>query len=145
MVIEFATKPDQDELNLEFDGRKCLDKDTGKAWIDLESMHLVRLERRYQNLPAPAGVLAVQVDYAPVVINGKTYWMPKRVRTEQTQRTSKNPVTGQYVAEYSHYQKVQCLREDQLLERDSRGAARSERRWKKALSFKAVLPPLLQG
>jgi hypothetical protein len=53
----------------------------------------------------PAGVLAVQVDYAKVLINGKTYWMPRTVRAEQTQTTSKNPVTGQYVAEYSHYQK----------------------------------------
>jgi hypothetical protein len=109
VVVEFATKADQKELNLEIEGRKLLDRDTGKAWIDPESMHVVRIECRYLNLPPPAQVLDVSVDYAKVLINGKTFWMPKTVRAEEvmTGPREKQPVKGQYAAEYSNYRKFE--------------------------------------
>ena len=52
----------------------------------------------------PEGVLSLAVDYAPVVIKEKTFWMPKTVKAEQTVPNPKMPVGGQYVAEYSNYQ-----------------------------------------
>jgi hypothetical protein len=39
-----------------------------------------------------------------VVIQEKTFWMPKTVTAEQTVPNPKVPVGGQYVAEYSNYQ-----------------------------------------
>jgi hypothetical protein len=49
-------------------------------------------------------VLSLAVDYAPVVIQEKTFWMPRTVTAEQTVPNPKAPVGGQYVAEYSNYQ-----------------------------------------
>ncbi|PYP93310.1 MAG: hypothetical protein DMG65_01355 [Candidatus Angelobacter sp. Gp1-AA117] len=105
LVIEFATKKDQTELLFEFLGRKFISKDVGKAWLDPETLNVIRLERRYLNLPPLDGVLAVSVDFAKIEINGKTFWMPRTVRVEQSQPGAKKPVSIQYIAEYSDYQK----------------------------------------
>ena len=105
LVIEFATKKDQTELLFEFLGRKFVSKDVGKAWLDPETLNVIRLERRYLNLPPLDGVLNVAVDYAKVEINGKTFWMPRTIRVEQSQPGAKTPMSIQYIAEYSDYQK----------------------------------------
>ena len=105
LVIEFATKKDQTELLFEFLGRKFISKDVGKAWLDPETLNVIRLERRYLNLPPLDGVLNVSVDYAKVEINGRAFWMPRIIRVEQSQPGEKNPMSIQYVAEYSDYQK----------------------------------------
>ncbi len=107
LVIEFATKPDQAGLYFEFQGT-LLDKGAGKAWIDPESMHVVRIERRFLNVPSPVNALSVSIDYAPVVINGKTFWMPKTVKAvEALGRSTKKPMSGEYIAEYSNYRKFE--------------------------------------
>lgn len=105
LVIEFATKKDQTELLFEFLGRKFVSKDVGKAWLDPESLNVIRLERRYLNLPPLDGVLNVSVDYAKVEINGKAFWMPQMIRVEQSQPVAKNSMNIQYIAKYSEYQK----------------------------------------
>jgi hypothetical protein len=105
LVIKFSTKDGQQKVHFEFLGNTFVSKDIGKAWIDQESMHVARLERRYLNLPPPYGVLAITVDYGPVAFNGKTFWMPRMVRVEETQINSRHPVSAQYIAEYSNYQK----------------------------------------
>ncbi len=105
LVIQFATKPGQTGLSFEFLGMELASRDTGKAWIDPASMHVVRLERRYLNLPQPYSALNVWVSYAPVLLNGKTFWMPKTVRVQEVFARSKKPITAEYVAEYSDYQK----------------------------------------
>lgn len=79
-------------------------KGSGKAWIDLSSMNVLRLEIQYLDPPMPEGVLSLAVDCAPVVIQEKTFWMPRTVTAEQTIPNPKVPVGGQYVAEYSNYQ-----------------------------------------
>ena len=105
LVIEFATKKDQTELLFEFLGRKFVSKDVGKAWLDPETLNVIRLERRYLNLPPLDGVLTVSVDYAKVEINGKAFCLPVTVRAEQSQSDAKAPVSLQFIAEYSDYQK----------------------------------------
>lgn len=105
IVVKFATKADQKGLFFEFMGGTFLSKDTGRAWIDQESMQVMRLERRYVNVPSPYGVMDVSVDYAEVVINEKTFWMPKTVKVEETLPDSQKPMSVHYIAEYSNYEK----------------------------------------
>jgi hypothetical protein len=104
VVIRFETKKGQSALlHREMWGSQYILKGIGKAWIDLSSMNVLRLELQYLDPPAPEGVLSVAIDYAPVEINGKTFWMPRTVTAEQTVPNPKMPVGGQYVAEYSNY------------------------------------------
>lgn len=105
LVIKFETRKGQDALlHRELFGSQYVMKGSGKAWIDLSSMNVRRLELQYLDPPMPEGVLTLAVDYAPVVIDGKTFWMPRTVTAEQTVPNPKMPVGGQYVAEYSNYQ-----------------------------------------
>lgn len=104
LVINFATKAGQREiLYREIFGSQAAVSGKGKAWIDPNSMNVVRLEFQYLNPPFFEGVLEVSVDYAPVVINGKQFWMPKTVTAEQTVPNPKHSVGGQYIASYSNY------------------------------------------
>jgi hypothetical protein len=105
VLIKFETKKDQQALlHRELFGTQYVMKGSGKAWIDIASMNVLRLEIQYLDPPMPEGVLTLAVDYAPVVIKDKTFWMPKTVTAEQTVPNPKVPVSGQYVAEYSNYQ-----------------------------------------
>lgn len=105
VVLKFETKKDQQALlHRELFGTQYVMKGSGKAWIDLASMNVLRLEIQYLDPPMPEGVLSLAVDYAPVVIKEKTFWMPRTVTAEQTVPNPKVPVGGQYVAEYSNYQ-----------------------------------------
>jgi hypothetical protein len=105
VIVKFETRKGQDALlHRELFGTQYVMKGSGKAWIDLSSMNVLRLEIQYLDPPMPEGVLSLAVDYAPVVIQEKTFWMPKTVTAEQTIPNPKVPVGGQYVAEYSNYQ-----------------------------------------
>ncbi|HEY2169890.1 MAG TPA: hypothetical protein VGJ30_09725 [Candidatus Angelobacter sp.] len=105
VLIKFETRKDQQALlHRELFGTQYVMKGSGKAWIDLASMNVLRLEIQYLDPPMPEGVLSLSVDYAPVVIKEKTFWMPRTVTAEQTVPNPKMPVGGQYIAEYSNYQ-----------------------------------------
>lgn len=104
-VIQFSTKPDQKGLFFEFQGSRFISKDAGKAWIDPESLHVLQLERRYLNLPPVYGVMTIVINYAPVVLNGKTFWMPKTVQVDEVFDKLKDSMSMHYFAEYSDYQK----------------------------------------
>jgi hypothetical protein len=104
VVIKFETRKDQQALlHRELFGTQYVMKGSGKAWIDLSSMNVLRLEIQYLDPPMPEGVLSLSVDYAPVVIKEQTFWMPRAVTAEQTVPNPKVPVGGQYIAEYSNY------------------------------------------
>lgn len=104
LVIKFETKEGQREiLYREIYGSQAAVDGKGKAWIDPQSMNVVRLEFQYLNPPFQEGILEVSVDYAPVVINEKTFWMPKTVTAEQTVPNPKHSVGGQYIASYANY------------------------------------------
>jgi hypothetical protein len=103
LLIEFTTKDDQTELRFDFNGKALIQRDTGKAWIDPESMQVLRLERRFLNVqPKSAETITAVVDYTRVAIGEKSFWMPKSVWAEDSH---KRKVTGQYLAEYSNYRK----------------------------------------
>jgi hypothetical protein len=103
LLIEFTTKDDQTALRFDFNGKALIQRDAGKAWIDPESMQVLRLERRFLNVqPKSDEMITAVVDYTPVAIGEKFFWMPRRVWAEDTH---KHAVTGQYLAEYSNYRK----------------------------------------
>jgi len=103
-VINFETKEGQREiLYRDISGIRAAVQGKGKAWIDPRSMNVVRVEFHYLNPPVNEGVLEVSIDYAPVVINGREFWMPKTVTAEQTVPNPKHPLGGQYIASYSNY------------------------------------------
>jgi hypothetical protein len=78
VIVKFETKKDQQALlHRELFGTQYVMKGSGKAWIDLSSMNVLRLEIQYLDPPMPEGVLSLAVDYAPVVIKDQTFWMPR--------------------------------------------------------------------
>ena len=102
LVIEFATKPDQKLLQAAWKGTAMIQRDTGKAWIDLETLQVLRIERRFLNLPREWTGLVATVDYGPVSIDEKPFWMPLRVKADQTTKRGPEEV---YTAEYRNYRK----------------------------------------
>jgi hypothetical protein len=105
LVVEFATRPGQTLLAQDIDGHRYLLNDTGVAWIDKETLRVLRLRRRYLNVPEGNSPAEATVDYSEVQIDGKPFWMPKTVR--MTQGRSRTFQNGAYTAEYSNYRKFE--------------------------------------
>jgi hypothetical protein len=115
LALEFCTKEGQTELSQEFwhggpfssKRRSLPSRDIGKAWIDAESMQVVRLETSHLNLPEWVQAEKVATDYAPVIIDGKPFWMPKSTKAEDVEpsRNPKTPALNSCVALYGEYRK----------------------------------------
>src|SRR4051812_4211912 len=99
LVVRFATKEDQKKLRTFFDDEILIDKDTGKALIDPSAMQLIHLEREFFRLPRRLKRLSNAVDYAPVSIDDRQFWLPRVIRTDGTERDGRNTET--YMATYS--------------------------------------------
>ena len=78
-------------------------QDAGKAWIDSASMQVVRLERHFLNIPAGFSSYSNTIDYGPITIGERQFWMPKTVRAEVAEKDVNK--TGTYLAEYSNCRK----------------------------------------
>ncbi len=85
---------------------------TSKAWVDSESMQIVRLQLFPTGLLEFAGplsrwtgkyVINQSIDYAEVLINGTPYWLPTAKRAEFVKL--KGQRSNQYVVEYSNFHK----------------------------------------
>jgi hypothetical protein len=115
LAIEFATKEGQTAIRQTFthkgqppnQANVLASKYTGKAWIDPQSMQVVRLERHDLNLPPTVRSVVISTEYAVVTIDGKPFWMPKTMRAENVEslRKSKPPADQLCIAEYSNYRK----------------------------------------
>jgi hypothetical protein len=106
IVIEFATRQGQKNLKFDFYGKAYLENDKGKAWIDKESLRVLRLERQYLNVPKGETPITATVDYGEVFIDGQPYWMPLTVKAEQLKgRRGQN---AEYLAEYRNYRKFEA-------------------------------------
>jgi hypothetical protein len=76
---------------------------TGRFTVDTESMQVIHIERTVQN---PVGkdqtVLGTAaVDYAPVMLNGKSFWLPTTITAFTTETSKTNGV--RFTAHYSKY------------------------------------------
>lgn len=103
LVVAFSTKEGQHEMMALFEKKPFAPQDTGKVWVDPESMKILRLEMRVLNPPRPISQWVVIADYGNVTIDGKPYWMPKTVKSEVSRDKGKGQ--ARFVAEYSNYRK----------------------------------------
>jgi len=104
LVVEFATKPGQKALQADWGGKQMVQRDTGKAWIDLETTQVLRIERRFLNLPQKWTAFIATVDYGAVSIDGRPFWMPLRVMAECS---TSDGTRRKYAAEYRNYRKFE--------------------------------------
>jgi len=104
IVIGFSTKKGQDNIRAAYGRSGFIQKDSGKAWVDPDSMQIARLDYTISNTPGRYPIWYVSVEYGPAVIGGKTFWMPKNVRSELRRTTAEEPV-ARFLAEYSNYRK----------------------------------------
>ena len=104
LVLEFATKPGQKLLGCVWDGEELIQRDAGKAWIDEGTIQVLRIERRFMNLPQAWRRLVATVDNGPVTIDGRPFWMPLRVKADQT---GAGGAVRQFTAEYRNYRKFE--------------------------------------
>jgi hypothetical protein len=108
LVIEFFTKEGQKEIGMDLNGKWFPQKDSGKAWIDPDSMQVARLEYRVANAPSSFSQWSFSVEYASVLIGGQPFWMPKTVRSEISRPPSgkrSDEKARRFVAEYTNYRK----------------------------------------
>ena len=83
------------------------EKESGRAWIDPVSFHLLRIEMRTPNHAMDASTLAMwtwAVDYAPVTFDNKEFWVPQTIATKA--RGNDIPVVWSFAATYSNYHKL---------------------------------------
>ena len=82
-VIEYATKtPNQRD-------KRCAvtEPTSGRAFVDPATMQITRIEARTPHHPMPGfvtGLWTWSVDYGKVVLNGKTFWLPKKISSFAT-------------------------------------------------------------
>lgn len=106
IVVDFESWPRKDR------GANCpySDRISGRGFIDTASMRLVRLENTEHD---EKGTWSWSVDYAPVPLNGKTFWLPTTIRSEDvasadsigslTHALTSTTVIHRLLARYSQY------------------------------------------
>jgi hypothetical protein len=83
------------------------EKESGRAWIDPVTFHLLRVEMRTPNHkmdPTTAAMWTWAVDYAPITFDNKLFWMPKTISTRA--RANDIPVVWSFCASYGNYHKL---------------------------------------
>lgn len=106
LVLEFATRDGQKTLSFDFYGKAYLERDTGEAWIDKQSLRVLRLERHYLNVPKGETPIVATVDYDEVRIGDQPFWMPVSVQAGQAK--GRFGEQAQYLAEYRNYRKFEA-------------------------------------
>jgi hypothetical protein len=101
--VEFVTKENQKSLSTKINGKPYYWQDSGVAWLDIDSMRLLRLDRRQvKNLPAPVVSDLMVLDQSRVDIGGEAYWMPRHSKTEIA---LKNGETEIWEQDWTNYKK----------------------------------------
>jgi hypothetical protein len=101
IVLKYTALPDA-ALN-----RNCPKILEGRAYIDPRDLHLLRVEARIPNHQITRGVLGLwtwSIDYAPVVFDGKIFWMPKTIESRAV--PNDHLTAWSFVAKYSKYHKL---------------------------------------
>ena len=103
LVIHFRTRKNQQSLRSILNGEYLIDNDTGTAWIDVQKMQVVRLQRDFLMLPIKLKWLRDSVDYGPVTIDGREFWLPHTMRSDAGEWDAKD--TSTFIAEYTNCKK----------------------------------------
>ena len=103
LAISYATKP------WALSDKFCPgpERESGRAWIDPVTFHLLRIVMRTPNHRMDPSTLALwtwSVDYAPVTFDAKQFWMPKTISTKA--KANDIPVDWSFTATYSNYHKL---------------------------------------
>jgi hypothetical protein len=105
--IEFASRDNQKSLIIAFDQKPFLARDTGKAWIDPDSMQVVRLELRLLNMPG-VEAFSTSTDYEALVLDDRQFWLPKTVFAESIGgKGRKSSYAANFTAEYTDCRKFE--------------------------------------
>lgn len=101
LVIDYALKAST------VDDQTCPgpEMQSGRAFIDPQTMEVVRLEQRmphHEIVPGVYGPWIWSIDYARAIFNDNPFWMPKAITSIATAKTSE----WSFVATYSNYHKL---------------------------------------
>jgi hypothetical protein len=102
-VIQFSTRPNTQRLP------QCILKEegAGRVFVDPATMQVIRMELRaphHMINSAEAGVWQISIDYAPVSLVGKTFWMPSTVTSTAIPGEA---TVYSFSARYSDYHKLE--------------------------------------
>jgi hypothetical protein len=104
-VIQFATLPGKPAAN-------CLltESSSGRVFIDPATMQIKRMVMiapYHTILPQTVGVWRIAIDYAPVLLDGKTFWMPITIASTAISTYDDNQTVWAFDAHYSNYHKLE--------------------------------------
>ena len=88
--------------------RICPEIRQGNVFIDPATFHLLRIEARipdHEITPGVFGLWTWSIDYAPVVLDGRTFWMPKTIESEAIPKDRR--MAWSFVAHYRNYHKLE--------------------------------------
>ena len=104
-VVHFATLPGKLAAN-------CLltEESSGRVFIDPTTMQVKRMvliAPHHTILPQTVGVWRIAIDYAPVLLDGKTFWMPVTIASTAISTYDDNQTVWAFDAHYSNYHKLE--------------------------------------
>jgi hypothetical protein len=86
----------------------CPRVNEGRAYVDPQSFRLLRVEARVPNHEITFGVVGLwtwSIDYAPVTLEGRTFWLPKTIESSAVPNDRR--LAWSFVAKYSNYHKLE--------------------------------------
>ncbi|MEO6816947.1 MAG: hypothetical protein ABI177_09610 [Edaphobacter sp.] len=104
-VIQFATLPGKLAAN-------CLlaEESSGRVFIDPATMQVKRMELidpHHTILPHTVGVWRITIDYAPVLLDEHTFWMPSTIASTAISTFDGSDTVWAFDARYSNYHKLE--------------------------------------
>jgi hypothetical protein len=105
-VIHFSTLPEARQRP------ECILKDdgAGRVFVDPTSLQVTRMELQaphHRIETGEIGVWKISVDYAPVVLAGQTFWMPKILNSTLITNGAHSLAVYSYLAHYYDYHKLE--------------------------------------
>lgn len=103
-VIQFATLPGKHDHCL------LIEESSGRVFIDPATMQVQRMELVVPNhiiVPQTVGVWRIRIDYAPVLLDERTFWMPTTIASTAVSSYDGNLTEWAFNARYSNYHKLE--------------------------------------
>ena len=104
-VVQFESLPGAKHRS----GCVLNEEGSGRVFIDRASMQVKRMELTVPDhviMPATVGVWRISIDYSPVLLGDKTFWMPATIISTATASQESRTVWS-FDARYSNYHKLE--------------------------------------